>query len=65
VALDASAVWIADFTWALAIHGSKDLTWVITREWALSINVTKTNSLTREWALARGHYGITYMYTYK
>jgi hypothetical protein len=38
-------------SWRLAIHGSKDLAWALTREWALSIHVaTKYWVLTQEWA---------------
>ena len=47
------ACWI---TWAqVAIRGHRNPAWVLTREWALSIRVTKISSwaLTREWVLAR------------
>jgi hypothetical protein len=43
--IDASVLWRADFTLALAIHGNKDLAWALT--WVLSIYAAKTST----WAL--------------
>ena len=53
--MDASALWCAEAALALTIRDSKDLAWVLTREWVLSIHAPKTSTwaLTREWALAR------------
>ena len=32
--------WHAEAAWALAIRDCKDLTWVLTREWALARDTT-------------------------